>query len=322
MVSGFNDSARGMGLPMSSEELATVNAHRAATDPTSEPLLESPGFRFLKYGKETTAAGGASGKEGSWNNEKMVQQTKDYMDAAEVLYPGHQLHFQFDWSSGHSKRSDDGLSVGSMSWKYGGKQTILRNSLLTAECIGPHPTTITVNGATVDYGLKAGDTQVFAYGHSVAGQLAPLPPAFNQDAPRHDVTTTDGKIVEGFEGKPKGIAQVLFETGWYNPNVKMVAKMPRKCKITGNRHDNGQPLPADDTVGDLLLAARADFKAEMSELQKVCSVDTVNLDTFMLFISTVHVSTCCHRVVWHRDLLTVTEHRCCKTRSFMLAGTS
>ena len=57
---------------------------------------------------------------------KMVQQVVDYMDAAEVIYPDMQLHMEFDWSSGHSKRSDDGLAVASMNWGYGGKEKELR----------------------------------------------------------------------------------------------------------------------------------------------------------------------------------------------------
>eukprot|EP01043_Picozoa_sp_COSAG02_P043525 COSAG02_NODE_3799_length_6215_cov_11.385710_1_plen_882_part_00 len=273
MVSAFVDSARGFGLPMNEDELAAVNASHTAHDPQAEPLTESPGLRYLKYGKMTTAAGTASGREGSWDNEKMVQQTVDYMDAAEVLYPGHQIHFQFDWSSGHSKRSDDGLCVGNMNWGYGGKQTALRDSKLTAGCIGPFPTTVTVHTAdgpqTMDYGLQVGDTQSFVYGESAAG-LPVLPPFNKLDAPRVDLCDADGKVTaHGFEGKCKGIAQILFETGWWNPDVKMLSKMPPKCKVTGLRRDNGQPLPPKDSIGDYLLAKRPDFAAEMSELQKV-----------------------------------------------------
>jgi hypothetical protein len=207
----------------------------------------------------------------------MVLQTIDYMDAAEILYPDHQLHFQFDWSSGHSKRSDDGLSVGNMNWGFGGKQTLLRPTVLTADCIGPYPTTVNIGGQVVDYGVKAGETQVFGYGVSAAGQPPPLPPFNKLDAPRQDAPNRNGKegsITEGFEGKCKGMAQVLFETGWWKPSVDgkpvMLAKMPAACKITGRNRKDDSPLPSPDTVGSIVLAARADFAAEMSELQKVC----------------------------------------------------
>ena len=113
MASYFVDSVRGMGLPLTADELKEINTKRQEDDPANPPpiLTHSPGARFLKYGKQTTNTGGSSGKEGSWDNAKMVEQLRDFIDAAEVVYPEHQLQFQFDWSSGHSKRSDDGLCV-------------------------------------------------------------------------------------------------------------------------------------------------------------------------------------------------------------------
>jgi hypothetical protein len=78
-------------------------------------------------------------------------------------------------------------------------------------------------------------------------------------------------VTPGFEGKPKGIAQILFESGWWHPTNKMVASMPRLNKLTGKRFDNGKDPPSEDMVGELVLAARADFQAELSELAKVSS---------------------------------------------------
>ena len=133
----------------------------------------------------------------------------------------------------------------------------------------------------VDYGLKVGDTQSFVYGVSSAAGTTPppLPPFDNPRAPRADVCNNDGKVLtEGFEGKCKGIKQILFETGWWNPAVKMLSKMPAKCKITGNRRDNDQPLPPENTIGDRLLASRPDFVAEMSELQKVPYTSSLSSD--------------------------------------------
>jgi hypothetical protein len=37
------------------------------------------------------------------------------------------------------------------------------------------------------------------------------------------------------------------------------------------RYDNGKDPPVEDMVGELVLAARADFQAELSELAKVSS---------------------------------------------------
>lgn len=74
---------------------------------------------------------------------------------------------------------------------------------------------------------------------------------------------------EGFEGKPKGAAQILFESGWWHPSGKMVGSMPRVCKVTGKRFDNGKPLPEETMVVDLVLGKRPDFLNELSELAKV-----------------------------------------------------
>eukprot|EP01047_Picozoa_sp_COSAG01_P060206 COSAG01_NODE_7345_length_3242_cov_6.925867_1_plen_476_part_10 len=261
MVSAFTDQTRGLALPLSATELQQVNDLRR-TKYGRPPLTESPGVRYLQFGKDKDTVW--------WNNEQMVQQTVDYMDAAEVIYPDMQLHMEFDWSSGHSRRSDDGLAVASMNWGYGGKQQHLRPSKLTAACIGPYPTVYDGH----DYAVKAGETQQFTYGVSTPEHpvLPPAVPKSAQGAPRHDIVDgATGKTIRGFEGKPKGIAQILFETGWWNPNDKMVGSMPRLHKLTGKRYDNGKDPPTEDMVGELVLAARADFLQELSELAKVSS---------------------------------------------------
>jgi hypothetical protein len=80
---------------------------------------------------------------------------------------------------------------------YGGKQRRMRDSLLTADCIGPHPTV--ANG--VDYAVHAGQTQTMCFGVSTessglrsTAQLI-VPPPFNKpNAPRHDVLNDDGAV--------------------------------------------------------------------------------------------------------------------------------
>jgi hypothetical protein len=257
-----------------------------------EDLTESPGLRFLNYGLETSGTTGKStGKEGYWNNAMMVRQTEDYMDAFETIYPEKQLAIQFDWSSGHAAVSGDGLAASKMNFNWGGKNAdafCMRDSKLTAEMIGPHPTTVTMPDSTVvDYGLKVGDVQSFTFRATVAGHPPPLPPWYDLDAPRCSTTsvhavanTTAGVAVDtavavdaviGFEGKPKGTKQVLFETGWWDPDpaVKMIGTMPQLNRLTGMRKSNGKKPPMKEHVADLLLGSRPDFRDELSELQKV-----------------------------------------------------
>ena len=61
MVSAFQDEIRGFGFPMSPEELARVNA--SAQRAGKLELKESPGVRFLEYGKN---------KEGYWTYDQFV----------------------------------------------------------------------------------------------------------------------------------------------------------------------------------------------------------------------------------------------------------
>ena len=72
-----------------------------------------------------------------------------------------------------------------------------------------------------DYGLKVGDSQKFQFGTTVEGEPAPDPPlAFpknrlpylDHSLPRHNVAGADGKVIEGWEGKSKGVRQILFES--------------------------------------------------------------------------------------------------------------
>lgn len=129
----------------------------------------------------------------------------------------------------------------------------MRDSVLTADMLGPYNTVV----GTVDYGLKAGDTQKFEFG------VGDPPPFDDQDAPRND----GEKIkVQGFEGKPKGVKQVLFERGWWNPDVKMRMSMP-KAKIDAKGVAGA--LPNANTIGSDLLASLPDFRDEKSELEKL-----------------------------------------------------
>jgi hypothetical protein len=59
-------------------------------------------------------------------------------------------------------------------------------------------------------------------------------------------------------------------TGWdCGPGIPGEGLTSRKCKVTGERYDGKGPLPAEDRVGELVLAKRPDFATELSELGKV-----------------------------------------------------
>ena len=126
MVSAFQDEIRGFGFPMSDDELAAVNTFRAAQNPPREPLKESPGIRFLKYGN-------SEGKEGYWNWDMFKEQVTDFLDCFDVLYPEMQLQMETDWSSGHAKMYEGALSANKMAAGYGGAQEAPRTTFLMTE---------------------------------------------------------------------------------------------------------------------------------------------------------------------------------------------
>ena len=270
MVSAFQSEIDGFGIQLSAEKLAEINVKRVAAHKV--PLESSPGVRFLDYGKN---------KEGYWDAAMMETQVSDIMDVFEHLYPNHQLLLKIDWSSGHSKMKEDGLHADNMNAKYGGKQSKLRPSVLTEGCVGTAPAVakwVEHGVQTVrDMRLKVGDTQVFVFQPSD-------PPPFNcPTAPRHDTHNTAKpnklvtprkkkgqaqpepaqtvpNIIEGYVGKAKGTAQILWERGLYDARMKLDA-----------------PTIIKDAVGHVVtipsmrqvLSACPDFLNEKTSMQEL-----------------------------------------------------
>ena len=281
MVSAFVDCARGFGLPMSTEELETVNAARRGQKYASEdsaiallgtadkpPLETSPGIRFLNYGIN---------KDGYWDYDHMARQMEDVLDCAEVVYgdpasdsvvdakakapqginvdwsTGFRTMQEMDWSSGHGRRKPDGLDANRMNEKFGGKQQVMRSTVVSAEDLGPHPAvhqgapqsasrrlgrgggTKRASGAMpsgTDLKLKPGETQRMVFGE---GDLPPFYALdtlkYDSEAPKKakkkkgdDASTAAAAVMPGYVGKQKGLRQVLWERGWLDPRKKYTMK--------------------------------------------------------------------------------------------------
>ena len=275
MVSAWQDGRYGFGVPMTAELLAEFNAWRKERG--KEPLERSPGLEFLDYGKN---------KDGYWGYAHMEKQLLNVLDAYEFLDPDMQVVMEIDHSSGHAKQREDGLHVSNMNVKYGGKQRVLRDSIMIEGCLGPEEakmyfadgkwSTEFSEGATcVDLKLKIGDTQTstFAVG-------AP-PPFYDWDAPRENTVVKskrsrkacegegispsgDGedaaagaapapreKMKEGYERKAEGVKQYLWERGWWKAGMSSAAKV------------------SDDKNVNKVLQALPDFKNEGTALQHI-----------------------------------------------------
>jgi hypothetical protein len=69
---------------------------------------------------------------------------EDCIDVVNLLYQQYDVLFLFDHSCGHDRQHKDGLNVENMSKSYGGKQSILRTSLIKQErgYLGRFPRTL------------------------------------------------------------------------------------------------------------------------------------------------------------------------------------
>ena len=108
MISAFVSRDSGFGLPVSPEQLNTINLLQqgtkyidkvAATQILSSvakpPLKESPFVRDLLIGAT---------KGGYWNSFHMALQLEDVVDCLKVVRPGYDFVFLFDHSQGHARK--------------------------------------------------------------------------------------------------------------------------------------------------------------------------------------------------------------------------
>ena len=231
------------------------------TDPTVKrpfekvPLFERDGIRYFQSPCLRTLRIGKQ-NEGYWDSDDFLIQVEDVLDVMEAWFPEHQILMEVDHSSGHDKFKPDGLNVNNMSAGVGGKtQRKLRTSMdLTAECLGPHPAVVKLPGATsggrnkrkkkaeIDVKLKPGDAQPMVF------QPGDPPPFEHLDWTE-----------EQYVGKAKGINQVLFERGLWDPSIKY--------KVDGQSDKHGDVIPGTSTKE--LLANCPDFKNELNLLQQL-----------------------------------------------------
>lgn len=152
------------------------------------------------------------------------------MDCLEEVEPDRQLATEIDHSAGHAKFLPDGLNVSNMNVKYGGKQRVVRDSVMTEGCLGPGEAKMYLNSdkwstqydpdlttRVVDMRLKLGDVQ------SMSFHATDPPHFYDLAAPPKDkkvVKRDKNEHKEGYVGKAKGIKQVLWaREPKYHPEV-------------------------------------------------------------------------------------------------------
>lgn len=111
------------------DEEAAIDVNGTAN---KKPLTldKSPFLVFFEYGEN---------KEGYWDYNHMVLQFEDAVDCLKVMHPNYKYVFLFDHSSGHAKQRPDGLNAAHMNKSFGGKAPKMRSTVITKEAgfLGP-----------------------------------------------------------------------------------------------------------------------------------------------------------------------------------------
>jgi hypothetical protein len=253
-----------------------------------KPLTESPFVKYLFIG---------ANNEGYWNSFYMSLQLEDVVDCLQVLFPEFDLVFLFDHSQGHARRRDNALSAQHMSKSYGGAQPVMRETIIMAEegFLGPHLPELHV-ADTQSMVFTAGDTGPWYLspdqqalqrhdrptgksklverskkqllealkerGVTLQQQRGYTKKELQDFARNNQIELYDCKelIKAGWEGKPKGLLQVLGERGLIErASLDKYTMDGRKDTISG-KVDLQYSLRS-------LLGECKDFKEEETALQ-------------------------------------------------------
>ena len=180
----------------------------------------------------------------------MVLQLDDCVDCLKCLHPEFDYLFLFDHSCGHDRQREDGLNVENMSKSFGGKQSNLRDTLIKEEAgyLGTFPRILSpgdvqhmvfqpsndpgpfwfnetekeenrkdkvIDGQMTKQKLQKEELvkKLAEQGITAAGNLVQVQKlAREQNIPI--IKENVPKIKEGWETKPKGLLQVLWERGF------------------------------------------------------------------------------------------------------------
>ena len=259
-------------------------------------LKDSPFVIYFELG---------ANNEGYWTYNHMSIQFEDCVDCLKVVYPQFDFAFLFDHSQGHAKKLSNGLDAHSMNKSYGGAQPSMRESIMKQHdgYFGMHSRTLGV-GDTQMFTFSSTDAGPFWMDqaereHNRHDRILPSPPgptrmrnktiselkaelapfnilndrrsyrlvelqelARNKEIETRVVRTREKK---GWEGRQKGLLQVLWERGWIDE-----AQLDRYTMDIATDGDRGEALEgAENWSLKFLMASCLDFAEEMTALQHV-----------------------------------------------------
>jgi hypothetical protein len=313
MISGFQSRVFGLGLgrEITNDEHQQINARRnlpeyneylsaeAAMElngtvkkedlPKSDPFL-----RKFELGKD---------KDGYWNYFRMSLQLEDVVDCLVILYPDCDFVFLFDQSSGHAKKRKDGLNAAVMNVQWGGKQPLMRPTVLVEGCLGLHQAQIQLGKeqSMVFTDQDAGPFNMSA--DERENRKRDRPKAGNKRKKKHKtidelmsefkqypdfrpnnvryrqaeafaearrlgipIESNEQEIERGWLGKPKGLLQVLWERGFIDEE-----------KVNQQHYYKKQCDDPDRSLVTMLQKC-TDFQNEKSAMEALCD-DMSSMDT-------------------------------------------
>jgi len=203
-----------------------------------------------------------------------------------------------DHSYGHDRQREDGLNVENMNKSYGGNKPKLRVTYIAQEkgFLGPYlcklqpgdtqrlvlsPSNdgsfwmgheeqekkrhdVIVEGQTVKRKLTKKELQeiLLTRGITAKGRLADLQKAATNLGIL--IEHVSNKVIEGWEGKSKGLLQVLWERGWINNENNNAYHY---YTIPGRKNEYNLTMP--ETSLKSLMASCTDFEEEETLLQHI-----------------------------------------------------
>jgi hypothetical protein len=299
MISAFVSREFGFGFELTNEQLQEVNAKRVGEkykDETAaknkhgtdlkQPLTTSPFYLEFEYGASF---------EGYWTYDSMVLQLEDCADVVKTLYQQYDFLFLFDHSCGHDCMPDDALKVDGMNKGYGGEQNKMKASIINSVdgYLGPHEHDRKLKVGDEQKMIFGPDdegpywmtpeekekTRKDQYGLATT-QREYTKPQLIEMLKREGIMSPKGnrqqirdmaqeaglaltylkrEIIQGWEGKPKGMEQILWERGWIDP------KVARKVYTVHGTKDSMGAVRKDTSL-QYLMSNLKDFETQETML--------------------------------------------------------
>jgi hypothetical protein len=264
-----------------------------------QPLTISPFVLEFEYGASA---------EGYWTYDSMVLQLEDCADVLKTLYPQYDFLFLFDHSCGHDRMPDDALRVEGMNKGYGGEQNIMKQSKIKSVdgYLGPHDHDRKLNVGDVQsmvfhpsdngpYWMTPEEqeqTRKDHYGTTIITKEYTKPQLIEMLQQKQGIDNPKGnkqqikdmaelagisltyekqEIIQGWEGKPKGMEQILWERGWIDPSQN------RKFYTLHGKKDSMGAVRKDTSLR-YLMSNLKDFEAQETMLQLKAREMGVSMD--------------------------------------------